>query len=455
MKNKHTHLTVALHGMDARSVKIFTLFLKGPCGNSGSVATHPEEADIDIFDSDAPASKTLLDKHLQLALQKPVMVLSLTGFEHKGILSLTKPVKTDDMLLALDQANKLIGKLSLKHSSKGIAPAPKASLLTPTVIEEEGHEFGKDSLPNDNTVDAAHSLSPSVLMAKSSQSGVKEYQQEEDGIDHEAIKTILYDNYKHEKNAKHLCTLSLDQKSFQAYVRSDGEADVNDPAQFSNAHYNPDNYYLGIVQTAIAACRGKNQAFVLRSKWKPIILLPLNQEVLLGGDEAELKVFAEIRLKHGKKKAQELRLTPMDSTVVDVGRALNKTQRMDTFLWKLACWTSMGRYPQDLDFRKPIYLLHWPNFSRLLVTPHALRIAALLVQGPRTMGSIAEILNIKPQFVFVFVSAAYSIGLVGQAKRISDSLVDALTKKRNVSDVLLLGKIVHKFNDYIPNKVIH
>jgi hypothetical protein len=120
---------------------------------------------------------------------------------------------------------------------------------------------------------------------------------------------------------------------------------------------------------------------------------------------------------------------------------------LEAFLWKLACWTSMGRYPKGLDHTKPVYLKNWPNFTRLLVTPHALRIAALLVQHPRTMGDVAQKLNIKPQYVFIFISAACAIGLAGQAKRLSDTLVEAFTKGGNIDQVWLLGGILKKLRN--------
>ena len=61
--------------------------------------------------------------------------------------------------------------------------------------------------------------------------------------------------------------------------------------------------------------------------------------------------------------------------------------------------------------------------TRLVITPHAMRIAALLMEGPRTLINIAEVLKIKPQYVFVFFSAAYALGLAGQAERGADVVV--------------------------------
>jgi hypothetical protein len=133
----------------------------------------------------------------------------------------------------------------------------------------------------------------------------------------------------------------------------------------------------------------------------------------------------------------KMSVTPLSKELSDTHKAPEKFQTMDAFLWKAACWASKGRYPVAIDIRQPVYLKSWPNFTRLLVTPHAMRIAALLIQSPRTLPNVAETLNIKPQYVFVFVSAAYALGLVGQARREADVLVQSPEIKQNKNKGLL------------------
>ena len=182
------------------------------------------------------------------------------------------------------------------------------------------------------------------------------------------------------------------------------DVDVNNPKEFKKAHYDATNYYQGIVQSAIASCRGKNQIFSLASNWKKIVLFPGNQEIWVDGNDTELKLLAGVKLVHRKAKSEEgLRLDVVDPRSINFANVLSQFQNLEAFIWKLACWTSMGRYPKAIDHTKPVYLKNWPNFTRLLVTPHALRIAALLVEQPRTMPEIAQKLNIKPQYVFIFI----------------------------------------------------
>jgi hypothetical protein len=131
-----------------------------------------------------------------------------------------------------------------------------------------------------------------------------------------------------------------------------------------------------------------------------------------------------------------------------LGKDLDKCQSMEAFVWKLAIWTSKGRFPDVIDIHNQVYLKRWPNFTRLVVTPHALRIAALLMQGPRSMLNIASVLNIKPKFVFVFVSACYALDLMGQSQRKSDELV-VPEKIEPTKKQILFSKILNKLRSSI------
>ena len=168
----------------------------------------------------------------------------------------------------------------------------------------------------------------------------------------------------------------------------------------------------------------------------------MTQEVWLDADDLELKAFAGIQLSH-KTMTTEMPLTAVDPKKMDLSGKLDKFQSMDAFLWKLACWTSRGRYPNLINYEFPVFLKNWPNFTRVLITPHALRIAALLIRGPRTMVNTAQVLNIRPEYVFIFVSAAHAVGLLGQAKRTADSLLQAQNIMPSKSQGLL-GRIMSK-----------
>jgi len=94
------------------------------------------------------------------------------------------------------------------------------------------------------------------------------------------------------------------------------------------------------------------------------------------------------------------------------------------FQWKLALWTYRGRLPAGTDISARIYIKHWPNFTRLLECPDAMRIAALWSEQPMTLHHTAQALKIPQRHVFAFYSAMHAVGLAGQARRESDQLFE-------------------------------
>ncbi len=475
--------------MDARVVKTMMLFLQGPCKGAAIVVNIAKDADVDVFDADAPVSKKLLVQCLQENRLKPVIVLSLQDFAHDGILHIKKPVKTSDMLLVLNQAKTLADELSKKTTELDkdaateavendlidlfndeffgyiatttwddpVAKTGAAEILrrvdTPQKQEPKtpvNDQDGHSKTPEDQMATPAQVSPEPKPIAEIFEEQVDETAEkqesttsvtDQDEPEKQELKTFLI-NQERQKTSKHQTAMRLDEKGFHAYIGSISDLDVNDPGQIINACYSPKDYFQGYVQSAFAACRTKGRALLLQSGWRPITIFPYTEEIWLDARDSELSAFAGIKLKY-KTIAPKIAITPIDPKAMNLGGALDKFQSMDAFLWKLACWTSKGRYPQDIDYRHPIYLRSWPNFTRLLITPHALRIAALLIQGPRTMINVAEMLNIKPQYVFVFVSAAYSVSLVGQARRLADSLVQppVVTPSKGQG---LLGRIMSK-----------
>jgi hypothetical protein len=430
MVNHKKSLKVALHGMDGRSTKTIMLFLQGPCKGAASVVVSTHDADVDIFDGDSPGSKKLLKQHFSEDVLKPVIVFSLHDAEQEGAFFIQKPVKASDMVRVLNEAKALI---SERSNSEPVIEAPVDFPPQIAVIEPQ----------------VGISPQPAVIEPQAQVQPTPQ-ESEPDAVE---LKTFVSDDDEKKKTSKHQTAMRLDEKGFFSYIGSLEDVDVNDPKQFPKAFYDPDDYYQGTIQSAFALCQAKSKIYLLESDWQPVTLLPRTRELWLDAGDQELKHFAGMKLKH-KKMASKLELKLVDPNKANLGGALYNFQSMDAFLWKLACWTSMGRYPKGFDYTKPVYIKNWPNFTRLLITPHALRITALLIQGPRTMVNIAQTLRIKPQYVFVFISAAYAVGLAGQSKRAADMLIEELTKQRSfggeftkpksLGGVSLLGRIMNK-----------
>lgn len=393
MDNSKSPLKVALHGMDERSSKMMAMYLQGPCKGIAVVVDEPR-AEIDIFDADTLNTDKLILEHLAKKLHKPIIVISLHDRKFNDVLYVKKPVKLDDMLAILAEARALAYIKSEQAARQSLPSLGK----TPAIGDRGGNS------------DQAEGGKP-------------------------VLKRFVIDADEQKKTSKHQAATQLNEKAFSAFIGNVSGIDVNDPKQAALAVYNPKEYFQGYVESAYKVSQEKGQARQLNSGWSPLIIFPLNHEVWLDVDDSQLRAFSGLAITN--TLGTKMSITPLNPEVSSVSRTLERFHSMDAFLWKIACWASKGRYPDNIDIHQPVYLKNWPNFTRLLVTPHALRITALLIQGPRTLINVSDVLNIKPQYVFVFISAAYSLGLVGQVRREADRLVAATEIKPNKNQGLL------------------
>jgi len=394
MDKSKSPLKVALHGMEERTAKTMVMYLQGPC-RGAAVVVSDSEADVDVFDADISGVGKLMESHRAKKPHRPVIALSLRDGELAHVFYIKKPVKTDDMLGALNKATALLDKLKQSQTQN---VQLKASISAAQPVVEKAENTG--------------------------------------------LKSFVIDDDERKKTAKHQAAMQLNEKGFNAFIGNVTGLDVNDPNQFAVAKYNPKDYFQGHVESAFKISREQGEIMQLNSGWNPVIIFPQNNEIWLDADDKQLRAFSGLIISNtldGK-----ISTTALTFESSSLSRSLEKFHSMDAFLWKVACWASKGRYPIAIDITQPVYLKSWPNFTRLLITPHALRISALLIRGPRTLANVAEVLNIKPQYVFVFISAAYALGLTGQARRESDALIAQSSEIKANKNKGFLGRIMSK-----------
>lgn len=88
------------------------------------------------------------------------------------------------------------------------------------------------------------------------------------------------------------------------------------------------------------------------------------------------------------------------------------TCRIDATLWRAGMETARGRLPLGVNPGKTVYLKHWPNLTRLLVTPHALRVAALWSTRGATPLETASQLGVPLRHVVAVYNAALALDLI-------------------------------------------
>ena len=178
----------------------------------------------------------------------------------------------------------------------------------------------------------------------------------------------------------------------------------------------------GLIE-AVERARESGRAVAVRvADDGELLVLPRDSLVAVSVNADQLLTWARESNLSGKMKVQGL-------SAAEQARAMAKLEQfkemipLEVLLWKLAVWTSRGRLPTGTDPDARFYLRCWPNFTRLMVIPHAVRIAAFWVREPMPPVFVADALGVAPADVFTFYYAAKIIGLAGVANRDDDYLL--------------------------------
>ncbi len=373
MSKTQSSLGVTLVGMDERSQHALQLFFQGPCKNSCAVV-EPELAEISIVDMDVINADQLYAQQREKFPKQQFILISLV--EQKGVdaFFVKKPIQPKVLMDVLARARK----------------------------GPEGKEVSVESVPE--PVDTMPASPPQPTTKQSS--------------------------CRRASNSTHQSAMSLDEKSFISFIGALKNIDINNEEQINSAHYDPKAYLQGYFQSACKVALNKKQVLQLNGSWKPLIIFPRTNEIWLDADDKQLQAACRMSLRAlgGEDPLSDAKGFGMTMSAVSDVSEINECdkgnfQSIDSFLWKVSLWTSQGRVPLGIDLERPVYLSHWPNMTRLMLFPHAMRIAALLVSDPRSLLEVATVLNIPQQYVFAFYSAARALGLAGQAKRQVDMII--------------------------------
>ncbi|MEE9396324.1 MAG: hypothetical protein V3V31_04855 [Methylococcales bacterium] len=366
-KQNENRLRTVLLGMDERAQTALGMFLERYCQDR-VVLVREESAEVSVIDMDVMRGEQLFQETRKKYPDRPVILLSLGKQISPGMFSVEKPVRPDAMVSVLKQVTNLLAKGASSDSSN----------------QEDSQNDGFSALRFNSR------------------------------------------SYSGLERRTHQVALQFDDRRYSAVRKS---VDLNDQEQVDNMHFNPKEYLLGSVLSAFRIACSENRVLRLETGWKPIIIVPDTQRVWVDADDKQLRSVAKVPTLSVSSIAADFRgkvsdvlLSPVSKTEKD---ALDpgSFQTMEAFLWKLALWTANGRVPDNIDFKQPVFLSRWPNFTRCLISPHALRISALLVRGPRTLSDLASVLNIRYDYALSFFTAAYALGFAGQAKQQSDTIV--------------------------------
>lgn len=381
-------IKVALYGMDSKGYRTMELYLKGPCRGVAEVVSEAD-AQIDIIDADFATAGNILEACRQKDADRPIVLLSLQRLKIENTHFVQKPVNAEQLTAVLNQ----------------LARGKKSKDVAEPVVEPEKSPNKVDVNPQRPVVNIEVPLTQKPVKKRS-----------------------VFEN---------------NEGGYTAFLGTLADIDVGDPEQLANARFDAKVHLLGYVLSAYKVACHQGCAQQLNSIWKPLLIFPDTCQIWLDADDKQLRAFAAVE--QNKMFAGNIGLIPIDAEAVKQGKAKDKFQDVNAFIWKLSIWTSKGRLPAAIDPNLPIVLKCWPNFTRLLLIPDAMRMTSLLLKGPYSPLEVSKVLNVKPQYVFAFVSACLSLGILSQIQRSFDAASTAVpapiktNKKQN-----LFSKILNK-----------
>jgi len=401
-------LRVVALGLDERAQNLFRMFFRGPCQNQATIIDQEKEADAFLIDLDTQQGAKLLAHQRENHPERVLILLSVKEQpEERGTVFVKKPAQAQSMIAAIEKARALVkpaapkqkpslfGWATRKSSPAAEPPAPQKPTPAPADAKPQTTAERKPSPPP-----RAGAAPPARPAAK-------------------GMKVVARDDQ--ENTAVHKVAMLLDEQGFKSYLGHRDDIDPSRPEQLASALYDPKVFLQGHIQSAIKVAFARNEPIRLETPWKSITVLPQQGLIHILADEAQVRAACGIPFRNivgmdvdAVSLQQAINIKPVSPRELEEILGSKDLVRLDAFLWKVALFTSKGRLPKGIDFNQGFFLKRWPCMTRLMLPPHAMRIAAMLVQKPHSLFDAARKMGIRQQYVFAFVSAAHALGLIGQ-----------------------------------------
>lgn len=402
-------LRIAVLGLDERARNLFRMFFRGPCQNEATIVEQEKEAEAFLIDLDTQQGAKLLAQQRESHPERVLILLSVKDQpEDEGIVFVKKPAQAQNMIAAIEKARSLAKKTPAPAKAKsslfgwasrklsGPAQAePPAAKPAPTATDRKP--------PPPPPAPPRPSETPPPAKVAPPAPGMKVVARPELG-----------------ETAVHKVAMLLDEQGFKNYLGHRDDIDPSRPDQLNSVFYDPKVFLQGHVQSAIKVALARNEAIRLETPWKSITILPQQGLIHILADEAQVRAACGIPFRNivgvdiDTNSQQQVNIKPVGPAELEEILGSKDVSRLDSFLWKVALLTSKGRLPKGIDINQAVFLKRWPGMTRLMLPPHAMRIAALLTQKPHSLFEAAQKMGVRQQYVFAFVSAAHALGLVGQ-----------------------------------------
>lgn len=191
------------------------------------------------------------------------------------------------------------------------------------------------------------------------------------------------------------------------------DINLSDPDQHNAIYYDPDQFFQGHLARAWQHAEIHKTPLKLQGPWPELWLDPVTGLIGSDAEFQRLRPFASVPVAAADTEISRLHDQPSPNS---------RQLPASSLIWKLSLWAARGRLPRGTPLDTPIYVRHWPNFTRLEIPPSALAITALWAKKPHSLKDTVAILGIPQRYVFAYYSAANALQLAGPTSRAIDSL---------------------------------
>ncbi len=348
MQQTPPRLRLALLGIEPDMRRLLTTFFRHGAGAAVAEPGTVVDADVALVDLDQPGARG----HWQDWRRRhglPVIALTLHPRELPGTLCVAKPVQAAELLAALERVRPLVARQRRVRARQRLL---------------QGHPAVQRELQAQLAEPPLRATATAATRA---------------GGDEDTL--VLCGNQPGEHYEQAMLPESL--------------------------YYRPDEHLQDLLARAIDLARRSGEPVHLRGLGKPVVVFDGGQRVWCGLDGRQLRALCRLRLPAGS--AARL-VAPVPS--LRVARLRRSSQRADTLLWLVVLWCARGRIPAGTRLERPFALSAWPNLTRLVRPPHALRLAALWHRQAISLRATQLLLPVPPGCIFSFYSACHAWGLV-------------------------------------------
>ncbi len=419
-------ITISFLGVDDRSKSAYQLFLEKIKPVQYKLVDDYEKAQLCLIDKDSYSVQKQYENLKNNYPDKHVLVLSIV--EHSCVNDneyfLQKPVKREVLQRLL---NKISGDISGERLVKSSAPT---RLQIKKRIEEISKRYIKKADEDDEK--SAAVVKPAAKPKNN---------------------TVVSINQAPKISTSNAGKL-LKIKNEEYFVGDCPDVNINDSEQAKKVFYSPERLLQSIVGRACAESEKSGKIVQLNIMKHVFYIDAEKQKIHSTAGPSVIRPLCIVYYDNDATysvKPESFRDELDHMIKPEKGSSLNSEKNdyswsIQAFQWLITLWCSRGRVPEGLDLESPVYLMQWPNLTRLEPLPHAVRIAALLYDQPRTLADAAKQLGIAQRYVFAFFSACNAIGLSDISRRDIDKLfvTEKPEKHKNKSIMSkLLGKLVN------------